>query len=177
MAWTGDWAPGGKAGPTQGTSGACSLPEWQEGVEPGATPSQTSFKIPHERKILFFVSMSMAATFGHILICCSLGFFYSAIITVLSITLQSYDGPSGFLVDCMLCYLWNIKNWCRLWTAMYPSYCWINKAIYHIKSWVMCLYQEAEQPETDFPKCGGINILQAVVFRLWKAVLMCIWFI
>lgn len=80
--------------------------ECLEGVQPGgATPSQTSFKIPHERKILFFVSMSMAATFGHILICCSLGFCYSAIITVLSITLQSYDGPSGFLVDCMLCYL------------------------------------------------------------------------
>lgn len=30
----------------------------------------------------------------------------------------------------------------------------------------MCLYQEAEQSETDFPKCGGINILQAVDFRL-----------
>jgi len=39
-----DGAAGGKAGPTQGSSGACNIPEWTEGVEPGATPSQPSFK-------------------------------------------------------------------------------------------------------------------------------------
>ena len=31
MAWTSDWAPGGKAGPTQGSSGANSASEWLEG--------------------------------------------------------------------------------------------------------------------------------------------------
>ena len=30
--------------PTQGSSGASNAAEWPEGVEPGATPSQTSFK-------------------------------------------------------------------------------------------------------------------------------------
>ena len=36
-AWSTDWAPGGKAGPTKGSSGACNAkqcntPEWPEGV-------------------------------------------------------------------------------------------------------------------------------------------------
>ena len=43
-AWTSDWAPGRKAEPTQGSSGASNAPEWWEGLEPGSTPSQTSFK-------------------------------------------------------------------------------------------------------------------------------------
>ena len=38
------WAPDGKAGPTQRSSGVCNAFEWSEGVEPGSTPSQTSFK-------------------------------------------------------------------------------------------------------------------------------------
>ena len=44
MAWGSDWAPGGKAGPTQGSSGACNASEWLEGEEPGCTPSQTWLK-------------------------------------------------------------------------------------------------------------------------------------
>jgi len=44
MAWSSDWAPGGKAGLTQRSSGECSAPEWPAGVEPGSNPAQTSFK-------------------------------------------------------------------------------------------------------------------------------------
>ena len=44
MAWSSDWAPGGNAGPTQGSSGACNVSEWPEGVEPGSASFQTSFK-------------------------------------------------------------------------------------------------------------------------------------
>ena len=43
-AWPSDWAPGGKAGPAQGSSGACNEPKWLEGVESVSTPSQTPFK-------------------------------------------------------------------------------------------------------------------------------------
>lgn len=41
MAWSSDWAPGRKA---QGSPGVCNVAEWPEGVEPGSTPSHTSFK-------------------------------------------------------------------------------------------------------------------------------------
>jgi len=44
MAWTSDWAPGRKAGLTQGNSGAWNAAEWLEGVEGGSTSSQTSIK-------------------------------------------------------------------------------------------------------------------------------------
>jgi len=76
-----------KAGPTQGSSGVCNQPEWLEGVQPGSTPSQTSFKVgsggrgilleipvclrySKGKQIFFFsfVSVSMAAVFGLIII-------------------------------------------------------------------------------------------------------------
>ena len=44
MAWVCDWAPDGKTGPSQRSSGACNVLEWLGGVEPESTPSQTSFK-------------------------------------------------------------------------------------------------------------------------------------
>jgi len=44
MAWASDLAPGGKAGPTQGCSGAYNVPGWLKGVEPGSTSSPWSFK-------------------------------------------------------------------------------------------------------------------------------------
>jgi len=44
MAWSSDWAPGGKAGPTRNSSAACNAPEWPQEVDPGSTPSQTSFR-------------------------------------------------------------------------------------------------------------------------------------
>ena len=39
--WVSTWWEGRV---NQGSPGACSAPEWPEGVEPGSTPSQTSFK-------------------------------------------------------------------------------------------------------------------------------------
>ena len=55
MAQISDWAPGRKAGPTQGTSGVCNVPEWLEGLEPGCTPSQTSFKGWQWNRRFFFL--------------------------------------------------------------------------------------------------------------------------
>ena len=40
-AWSSDWAPGGKELRCQ----QCTAPEWLEGMEPGSTPFQTSFKV------------------------------------------------------------------------------------------------------------------------------------
>jgi len=47
MASKSDRAPGEKAVPTKGSSGASSVPECLEEVEPGSTPSHTSFKDWH----------------------------------------------------------------------------------------------------------------------------------
>ena len=46
---------------------------------------------PSKGKQFFFVSMSMAAVFGLVLICCSLVLCYSAVIAILSFTLQHYS--------------------------------------------------------------------------------------
>ena len=107
-AWTGDWAPGEKAGPTQGSSAACNVPEWLEGVEPGSTPSQTSFKGWQGRQVHFagdscvyvtFLKVSSflplflgswVVAFGQVLTCRSLGPCCSAVTAVLSITLQDH---------------------------------------------------------------------------------------
>ena len=43
-AWNSDWAPGGKAGTTHGSSGACNAAEQPEGLDSGSTHSQTSSK-------------------------------------------------------------------------------------------------------------------------------------
>jgi len=109
VVWSSDWAPGGRAGPTKESSGASNSPEWPEGVKPGSTPSQTSFKgwqwrarvswwrslptwglLRVSRFFFSFVSMSLAAAFGFILPCGSLGLCYPTIIAVLSVASWHY---------------------------------------------------------------------------------------
>jgi len=98
--WLSTWW---KAGPTQGSSGACNVSQWPERVEPGSTPSQTSFKGWQWRQGVvtgesclseaflkvssFFISVPTAAVHEQILPHCSMGSCCSAVI-VLSITLQ-----------------------------------------------------------------------------------------
>ena len=79
-----------------------------EVIEPGSTPSQTSFRVgsggkdifleipvylrPFEGKqFLSFISLLTTAQFVQILNCCSLGPCYSALIAALSITLQLFS--------------------------------------------------------------------------------------
>ena len=105
MAWSSDWAPGGKAGPTQGGSGACNAAEWLEGLEPGSSPylrvgsggegfllEILAYLRPSKGMcISSFVSASMAAAFGLILICSSLWLCHSSIIAMFSITLWHHE--------------------------------------------------------------------------------------
>ena len=98
-----DWAPGQKAEPNQGSSGACSEPDWKGWSQDpslsrpccrvgsggkGILLEITAYLWPSKGKQLFsFVSVSMAVAFGLVCICYSQRLCHSAIITVLSITL------------------------------------------------------------------------------------------
>jgi len=94
--WLSTWWEG-RANPGELRCMQCT-PEWLKGMEPGSIPSQTSAKgwqwrwghlllefpaylRPSKGKLLFpFISASVAAAFGLVLICCSQRFCHPAII-------------------------------------------------------------------------------------------------
>jgi len=99
MAWTSDWAPGGKAVPTQGAQvHAMDLtqdpPLPRPHLRAGSGDKDVLMEIPvylrpsKGKQLLSFVSVPTAVAFEHIFACCSLRLCSSATTAALSITLQ-----------------------------------------------------------------------------------------
>ena len=117
MAWSSDWAPGGKAGPAQGASGVCNALSDQKGwnqdppllrphLRDGSGGKGILLEIPmclrlfRGKQLLSFVSVPMAVMFERICICCSLGLSLLCFLSCYSITLM-------LLSKCFsVCYCW-----------------------------------------------------------------------
>ena len=132
IAWNSDGAPAGKAGSTQGSSGVCNAPEWLEGVEPGSSPSQTSFKgwwwrwggplleisayvRPSKGKRLFSF-IYVFAEFGLILVFCSQRLFYPAISIITALQ------PCNIKMS-VIGFLLYKQNWDTNWFSLHNTVC------------------------------------------------------